>query len=104
MSGGGTSKWFGRWRKSLGIDGARTPFHAFRKTFETRLKSKLGGSDTLVDQIVGHEPSSIGASHYTDPLPIRSKAEAVAKIDYEIDLSSLLAAPALTGNSKRPAV
>ena len=94
--GANISKWFGRWRKSLGVDSARTPFHAFRKTFETRLKAKFVGSDTLVDQIVGHEPSSVGASHYTDPLPLTSKAEAVAKIDYEIDISSLVTALALT--------
>ena len=90
--GANISKWFGRWRKSLGLDSAQTPFHAFRKTFVTKLKTKFNGADTLVDQIVGHEPSSVGAAHYTDPLPLTSKAEAVAKIDYEVDLAPVIAA------------
>ncbi len=94
--GANISKWFGRWRKSLGLDSARTPFHAFRKTFETKLKAKFVGSDTLIDQIVGHEPASVGAAHYTDPLPLTSKAEAVAKIDYEVDLAPVIAALAST--------
>ena len=86
------SKWFGRWRNELGITSTRTPFHALRKSFETALKKKLVGADTLIDQIVGHEPGSVGAEHYTDPLPISTKAEAINKIDYEVDLSLIITA------------
>ncbi len=86
------SKWFGRWRSELGVSSTRTPFHAFRNSFETALKKKLVGADTLIDQMVGHEPGSVGAGHYTDPLPIRTKVEAINKIDYEVDLSLVIAA------------
>ncbi len=86
------SKWFLRWRRKLGIIGERTPFHAFRNTFSTALKKKFVGADTIIDQMVGHEPGSVGAGHYTDPLPIRTKVEAISKIDYEVDLSLVIAA------------
>ena len=85
------SKWFLRWRRKLGIIGEKTPFHAFRNTFSTALKKKFVGADTI-DQMVGHEPGSVGAGHYTDPLPIRTKVEAINKIDYEVDLSLVIAA------------
>jgi hypothetical protein len=90
--GANISKWFGRWRNDLGITSPRTPFHAFRNSFETALKNKFVGRDTLIDQIVGHEPESVGAKHYSDALLIPTKAEAINKIDYEIDLSLIIAA------------
>ncbi len=86
------SKWFGRWRNELGVSSTQTPFHAFRNYFDTALKKKLVGADTLIDQMVGHEPGSVGAGHYTDPLPIRTKVDAINKIDYEVDLSLVIAA------------
>ena len=92
QNGANISKWFLRWRTSIGLDSKQTPFHAFRKTFVTQLKSRFPGSDTLVDQIAGHEPKSVSAERYTDPLPIRVKAEAIAKIDYGINLRALKAA------------
>ena len=92
QKGANISKWFTRWRRDLGIESARTTFHSFRHNFETALKAALPGADTLIDQIIGHKPSSVGAEHYTDPLPIRSKDEAIAKIDFEIDLSLVMIA------------
>lgn len=86
------SKWFIRWLRDLGVDSTRTTFHSFRHNFETALKAKLPGADTLIDQIVGHTPGSVGAEHYTDPLPILTKAEAIARIDYDIDLSLVIVA------------
>ncbi len=86
------SKWFTRWRRSIGLDSTRTPFHAFRHSFETELKSRLPGADTLVDQIVGHKPGSVGAEHYSSYLPIRSKFEAICRIDYQADISLIVIA------------
>ena len=86
------SKWFTRWRRSIGLDSTRTPFHAFRHSFETELKSRLPGADTLVDQIVGHKPGSVGAEHYSSNLPIRSKFEAICRIDYQTDISLIVIA------------
>ena len=90
--GANISKWFGLWRNKLGVSGRQTPFHSLRRSFQTELKKRIVGADTLVDQIFGHEPGSIGAKDYTDPLPISTKAEAVAKIDYEIDISPIIVA------------
>ena len=85
------SKWFTRWRRAQGIVSTRLPFHALRHTFETELKSRLPGADTVIDQIVGHKPGSVGAG-YSPHIPIRTKYEAICRIDYQADISLIVAA------------
>jgi integrase len=57
-------------------------FHSTRHSFAQALRSSHQGADALADQILGHEPKGTGAIVYTQPLPMRLKAEIIASVDY----------------------
>jgi integrase len=60
------SKWFGRYRKSGGLDGSDLDFHSFRVTFITRLLDR-GVQRHLVAQVAGHEKGMITGDVYWRP-------------------------------------
>ena len=76
------SKWFGRFRRRLGITSPAKTFHSTRHTFADALRSSADGRDALCDQILGHEPGGVGARVYTRPLPLARKYELVASVNY----------------------
>ena len=89
------SKWFGRYRAALGIEAPSKVFHSTRHSFSDALRASALGRDALVDQILGHEPGSVGAKVYTRPLPIGEKAALVASVTYGA------ANPQLSADGKR---
>jgi integrase len=76
------SKWFGRFRRGIGITAPSRVFHSTRHSFAQALRSSHQGADALADQILGHEPKGTGAIVYTQPLPMRLKAKIIASVDY----------------------
>lgn len=60
---GNWSKWFGRYRRAIGVDGRATPFHAFRNSFKhyaslCRIDAQTSG------EITGHESGDVGTTVY----------------------------------------
>ena len=87
--GASISRWFTEFRRLHGVDSGQTVFHSFRHCFTTAIRSKRGTDEVLVDQIVGHDEYGSVRHIYTGELPLHQKAEAVAHIDYKIDLSHI---------------
>lgn len=88
--GANISVWFTKFRRGQGVDSGQTVFHSFRHCFVTAIRSKRGIDEVLIDQIVGHDEYGSVRRTYTSDLPLPLKAEAVAAIDYKIDLSHVL--------------
>lgn len=60
---GNWSKWFGRYRRAIGVDGRATPFHAFRNSFKHY--ASLCRVDTQTSgEITGHETGDVGTTVY----------------------------------------
>ena len=64
-------------------------FHSFRHCFVTAIRGRRGTDELLIDQIVGHDEYNSVRHTYTGELLLPQKAEAVANIDYKIDLSHI---------------
>jgi len=89
--GANISKWFLRFRRAAGVSDPNTPFHSFRNTFITAMRSQCSGGDILVDQIVGHKPSGVNAG-YTGIISLARKSAEINAIHYDVDLTSIKAA------------
>jgi integrase len=77
------SKWFGRYRRSIGLDQRWTDFHSFRHSFKTAAK----GADIpeeIHDAISGHDSGSVGRTYGSVPIP-RLKRE-LDKIEFDIPI------------------
>lgn len=88
------SKWFGRYRKSLGINsepGApKLVFHSFRHTFINQLKQRRVDIQSIAE-VVGHSTGSITAERYGKRYePGILKREVIDRLDFGIDLSHLM--------------
>ncbi len=80
------SKWWTRYRRSLGITDARKPFHAFRATFKQACRA-AGVGEEVHDAITGHSGGGVGRGY--GGVPLAAKARAVKKLGYGVDLSNL---------------
>ena len=89
--GGNVSRWFTDFRREQGVDSRQTVFHSFRHCFVSAIRSRRGTDEVLIDQIVGHDEYNSVRHIYSGELPVGLKAEAVAHIDYKIDLSHIFA-------------
>ncbi|MFA7282515.1 MAG: site-specific integrase [Sterolibacterium sp.] len=58
------SKWFGRHLHGLGITAGSKVFHSFRHLFKDLCRN-TGLDDSIIDQICGHEPGSVGGRYGT---------------------------------------
>jgi integrase len=56
------SKWYGRHLDSLGITASSKVFHSFRHLFKD-MCSNIKLEDSVVDQICGHEPGTVGRKY-----------------------------------------
>ncbi|WP_272971498.1 site-specific integrase [Comamonas terrigena] len=75
------SPWFGRYRKSIGLDGKWLDFHSFRHTVRTRL-AKAQVQEQLMDAITGHETGgSTGRKVYTR-LDMEDLQKAIQTLSY----------------------
>jgi integrase len=79
--------WFTRFRKRCGVSHLnkkkeRKVFHSFRHWVITRARAKVGNLD-LVQQVVGHEKTSAGATdRYTDEMPMIELQKVIECLDF----------------------
>lgn len=82
------SKWFGRYKRRIGIDSPKLTFHSFRHTVINYLKQE-GVEEALIKELVGHGNESITMSRYGKRLNGRQMLTVVERLQYGIDLSEL---------------
>lgn len=85
---GGYSKWFGDYRRIIGLTDPKTTFHSFRHTFIDRLK-QLDVSDGKIQELVGHANHSITTGRYGKPYRPPALQEIIEALDYGLDLRKL---------------
>jgi integrase len=78
------SKRWTRYRRSLGITDSRKPFHSFRHGFKQACRAAEMGEE-IHDSLTGHSNGSVGRGYGS--VPLATKAEAVERINYDVDLS-----------------
>ncbi len=75
---GNWSKWFSRYRRSLGVSDRNTPFHSFRHSFKHHARESL--IDKAVnDAITGHESGDVGDKYGSLNYPLRPLVEGMAR-------------------------
>lgn len=75
---GNWSKWFGRYRRSLGVSDKNTPFHSFRHSFKHHARESI--LDKAVnDAITGHESGDVGDKYGSLNYPLRPLVEGMAR-------------------------
>jgi hypothetical protein len=87
------SKWFGRYKRGLGITNKASVFHSFRHGFKDALR-RARVSEDVNDALTGHSAATIGRSYGAKDMVRRfgleTLAEAVNKIAYPgLDLSHI---------------
>ena len=88
------SKWFGRYKRSLGISNENSVFHSFRHGFKDALRQAQVGED-INDALTGHSGSNKVARGYgwkdmVRRFGLQALSAAVEKVRYPgLDLSSL---------------
>jgi integrase len=80
--------WFARYRTRCGIahvndKNERRVFHSFRHWVITQARAKVG-KDALIQQVVGHEKTSAGATdRYTDEMPMKELKRVIECLDFD---------------------
>jgi integrase len=93
------SKWFGRYKRALGIDNEKSVFHSFRHGFKDALRA-AGVNEDVNDALTGHSGGNAVARGYGSDDMVRrfgfhTLCTAVEKARYSsLDLSHLRWAPA----------
>ena len=83
------SKWFGTYRRSVGVDSPKQNFHSFRHTLTDNLKQRLV-PESLADELTGHVSTGISYGRYGKAYTLDVLYnEAVLKLDYNVDLDHL---------------
>jgi integrase len=88
------SKWFGRYKRTLGIDNEKSVFHSFRHGFKDALRT-AGVNEDVNDALTGHGGGNTVARGYGSDDMVRrfgfpTLNAAVEKVQYPgLDLSSL---------------
>jgi hypothetical protein len=101
------SKWFGRYKRDLGIDNPSSVFHSFRHGFKDALRA-AGVNEDVNDALTGHSGGNAVARGYGWKDMVRrfgfpTLYAAVEKVRYpSLDLTALLWAPPSTGSSVGP--
>lgn len=75
------SKWFGRFKRSIGIASPRLTFHSLRHTFINRLKQK-GVPESKIRALVGHKEDSITLGRYGKRYEPAVMYETICLIDF----------------------
>ncbi|MCO4054930.1 MAG: site-specific integrase [Bosea sp.] len=85
------SKWFGRYRRDIGVAEELVDFHSLRANFITEAVNKLGLNNAWIDEVTGHSNSERQSerSRYTKEIWADNKLKVVSAVDYDIDLSHL---------------
>lgn len=89
---GNWSKWFGRYRRSIGLTDKRTPFHSLRHAFKHY--ARLSGIHKEVhNEITGHETGDVSDSYGGLSYPLAPLVEAIGR--YSVPGVILPASPPL---------
>jgi integrase len=83
------SKWYKRYRDRCGVADSKKPFHSFRHTVWTRL-SRQGCPDYEIDDLIGHESTTIGSKRYRSRLLPEHLAQTVEKLHFDVEEISAL--------------
>lgn len=75
---GNWSKWFGRYRRALGIKGKDTPFHSFRHTFKHFARAAFIPND-VHNELTGHETGDVADSYGGLSYPLAPLVAGMAK-------------------------
>ena len=92
--GAGFSQWFGRYKRSLGIDNEKSVFHSFRHGFKDALRAG-GVNEDVNDALTGHSGGNPVARRYGWKVMVRrfgfpNLSAAVEKVQYPgLDLTAL---------------
>lgn len=89
---GNWSKWFGRYRRSIGLTDMQTPFHSLRHTFKHYARHS-GIHKEVHNEITGHETGDVSDSYGGLAYPLAPLVEAIAR--YSVPGVILPAAPPL---------
>ncbi|WP_259781412.1 site-specific integrase [Aestuariispira ectoiniformans] len=76
------SKWFGRYKKKIGITNPKVTFHSLRHTFINALKQR-GVEESKIKELVGHKETSITMGRYGKRYEPDCLAETIEPIGFE---------------------
>jgi integrase len=105
--GAGFSQWFGRYKRSLGIENESSVFHSFRHGFKDALRA-AGVNEDVNDALTGHSGGNAVARSYgwkdmVRRFGLQNLYAAVEKVRYAgLDLSSLRWTPTQAGSDGAP--
>lgn len=82
------SKWFGRFLDHAGVKGSRLSFHSFRHAMKDAMRA-ANIDDAIQKIILGHVDQSM-SGRYGSGYPLAVLRDAIAKVQYPLDLRHLL--------------
>jgi integrase len=77
------TKWFGRYRRSIGLDQRWVDFHSFRHSWKGAAKG-AGIEEALHDEISGHEAATVGRGY--GRYPVARLKQAVDKVEFDVTI------------------
>ena len=86
--GGAFGKWYGRYSRDFITTDKNKVFHSFRRTVADSLKQQ-GVDYKQIEEILGHKDDSMSTGYYAEPFNPKILFEALKKLDYGLDFSSI---------------
>jgi integrase len=77
------SKWFGRYRRAIGLDQRWTDFHSFRHTWKTAARG-ISMPEDHHDEISGHDNASVGRSY--GRIPVKNLKTWLDRIKFDVTI------------------
>ena len=81
------SKWFGRYRKQVGITDGDKVFHSFRHTAKDALRETQAAS-YVIDQLMGH--AEVATASYGQGNSLQTLYDTVCKLKFPVDVLTLV--------------
>jgi len=75
------TKWWTRYRKKIGVYEKGLDYHSFRGGVTTKLTAAHVPLE-IRNELLGHEGTSVDEIHYQKGLPLKTLAEAIARIEW----------------------
>jgi integrase len=81
------SKWFGRYKASLGLPKGTKVFHSFRHTLRDKL-TLSGVPNEHIREILGHEQIGETFGRYGSSIPVNVLAESLGKLCFSLEIEN----------------
>ena len=81
------SKWFGRYKASLGLPKGTKVFHSFRHTLRDKL-TLSGVPNEHIREILGHEQIGETFGRYGSSIPVNVLAESLGKLCFPLGMEN----------------